>query len=181
MAQPEGIFILAELKGEAGRKIREINERYDPRLARYKPPHLTITGSSGVGPIPANVSVNELREKLEPVTSTTPPLELSLRAAQRFLQTNIIVLPLDHYGPLRELHDRIATSGLPFARSRHTFSPHCTLSLYVTHAPEIERELLRTVIPDTVIIDSIQFYHTRDPQPSRLLLELPLSGGRKTN
>ncbi len=178
---PEGIFILAELKGEAGRKIREINERYDPRLARYKPPHLTITGSSGVGPIPASVTVEELREKLEPVARITPVLELSLRGAQRFLQTNIIVLPLDHYGPLRELHDRIATSGLPFARSRHTFSPHLTLSLYVTHAPDIERELLRTTITDTVIIDSIQLYHTRDPQPSRFLLELPLTGGRKTD
>ena len=181
MAETEGIFILAELKGEAGRKIREINEKYDPRLARYKPPHLTITGSSGAGPIPPTVSVEELRRKLEPVTSTTPVLELPLRPAQRFLQTNIIVLPLDHYGPLRELHDRIATSGLPFARSRHTFSPHCTLSLYVTQSQSAEQELLRTIIHDTVIIDSIQLFHTRDPQPSRLLLELPLTGGRKTD
>lgn len=179
--QSDGIFILAELKGEAGRRIREINERYDQRLARYKPPHLTITGSSGVGPIPSNVSVEELRAKLEPVARSTPPLTLSLRGAQRFLQTNIIVLPLDHYGPLRELHDRIANSGLPFARSRHTFSPHCTLSLYVTHPAEVEQELLRTKISDAVLIDAIQLYHTRDPQPSRLLLELPLTGGPKTN
>lgn len=179
--QTEGIFILAELKGEAGRRIREINERYDPRLARYKQPHVTITGSSGVGPIPTDVPLAELRAKLEPITSTTAPLELSLREAQRFLQTNIIVLPLDHYGPLRELYDRIANSGLPFARSRHTFSPHCTLSLYVTHPAAIEQELLRTRISDTVIIDAIQLFHTRDPQPSRLLLELPLTGGPKTN
>ena len=175
--QSDGIFILAELKGEAGRQLREINERYDQRLARYRPPHLTITGSSGVGPIPSDVPVKELRAKLEPITSTTSPLELSLRPAQRFLQTNIIVLPLDHFGPLRELHDRIANSGLPFARSRHTFSPHCTLSLYVTHPAEVEQELLRTKISDTVLIDAIQLYHTRDPQPSRLLLELPLTGG----
>lgn len=177
--QSDGIFILAELKGQAARRIREINERYDPRLARYKPPHLTITGSSGVGPIPSDIPVSELRAKLEPITDTTPPMELSLRAAQRFLQTNIIVLPLDHYGPLRELHDRIAKSGLPFARSRFTFSPHCTLSLYVTHPAEVEQELLRTRIGDTVLIDAIQLYHTRDPQPSRLLLELPLSGRPK--
>ena len=177
----DGIFILAELKGEAGRRIREINERYDPRLARYKPPHLTITGSSGVGPIPSDIPVSELRAKLEPITSTTAPLELSLRQAQRFLQTNIIVLPLDHFGPLRELHDRIANSGLPFARARHTFSPHCTLSLYVTHPSEVEQELLRTMISDKVVIDSIQLFHTRDPQPSRLLLELPLTGGSKKN
>lgn len=178
--QVNGIFILAELKGAAAERIRDINERYDPRLARYKPPHLTITGSSGVGPIPPSVSADELREKLEPITSTTPSLTLTLRTPQRFLQTNIIVLPLDHFGPLRELHDRIARSGLPFGRVRYTFSPHCTLSLYTTHPAEVEEELLRTRIGEPITIDAIQAYHTRDPQPSRQLLELPLTGGSET-
>ena len=172
-----GIFILAELKGLAGDRIREINERYDPRLARYKPPHLSITGSSGVGPIPAGTDIDELRRKLEPIASSTPPLQLTFGHPHRFLQTGIIVLPLDHYGPLRELHDRIATSGLPFARARYTFSPHCTLSLYATHPPEVEKEILRARIDDPAVIDAIQVYHTHDPQPSRKLLELPLTGG----
>ena len=30
------------------------------------------------------------------------------------MQTDIIVLPIDPHGPLRILHDRIITSGLPF-------------------------------------------------------------------
>lgn len=175
--QSNGIFILAEVKGEAGDRIREINERYDPRLARYKPPHLSITGSSGVGPIAPGTSVEELREKLEPITSTTAPLELSFGQPHRFLQTGIIVLPLDHFGPLRELHDRIAKSGLPFGRARYTFSPHCTLSLYATHSPEIVKEIMRTRLSEPFIIDAIQLYHTRDPQPSRKLLELQLNGG----
>lgn len=174
--QLNGLFILAELKGRAADLIREINLRFDPRLARYKPPHLSITGSSGVGPIPPGVSTEELREKLEPITSTTAPIELSFRPPERFLQTNIIVLPLDHYGRLRELHDRIAGSGLRFSGVRHTFSPHCTLSLYVTHSPETLKEIMKTRIEEPLIIDSIQVHHTRDPQPSRLLLELPLTG-----
>jgi len=173
----DGIFILAELRGPAGDRIREINERYDPRLARYKPPHLSITGSSGAGPIPPDIPVEELRGKLEPITSSTPPLELRFGRPHRFLQTGIIVLPLDHFGPLRELHDRIANSGLPFTRARYTFSPHCTLSLYVTHPPEIEKEILRARIDEPVIIDAIQLFHTREPQPSLKLLELPLKGG----
>ena len=175
--QLDGIFLLAELKGPAGDRIREINERYDPRLARYKPPHLSIAGSSGVGPIPPGTSIDELREKLEPITNSTPPLQLTFGRPHRFLQTGIIVLPLDHFGPLRELHDRIARSGLPFGRARYTFSPHCTLSLYATHSPEVEKEILRARIDEPFVIDAIQLYHTRDPQPSRLLLELPLTGG----
>ena len=172
--QPNGIFIIAEIGGEAGRLIREINERYDPRLARYKAPHVTITGSSGVGPIPASVSVAEIGEKLAPITSSTEPLELQLGAPIRFMQTQIVVLPLDPHGPLRILHDRIATSGLPFQSARFTFSPHCTLSLYPTLTREAERELLAVRINEPVVIDRLTVYHTMDPQPSKKLLELPL-------
>jgi 2'-5' RNA ligase len=172
-----GIFILAELPANVGDRIREINERYDPKLSRYKPPHVTLTGSSGVGPIPPSVDVETLRKTLEPIARATPPLTLSFQPAQRFMQTNIIVLPVDAYGPLRLLHDRVATSGLPFTRARYTFSPHVTLSLYPSLSAAATRELLKTRITEPFVIDAIQVYHTRDPQPSRKLLELALTGG----
>ena len=160
-------------------RVREINERYDPRLARYKPPHLTLTGSSGAGPIPPSVSVEEIREKLEPITNDTAPITVSFQAPQRFMQTDIIVLPIDSHGQLRILHDRIVTSGLPFTRARYTFSPHTTLSLYQSLDAKSIRDLLKTRLPEPFVINAIQVYHTRDPQPSRKLLELELSGGSK--
>jgi 2'-5' RNA ligase len=172
-----GIFILAELPAGIADRVRAINERYDLKLSRYKPPHLTITGSSGAGPIPPSVSVEAMREKLEPITRDTAPITVSFLPPQRFLQTNIIVLPLDPHGPLRMLHDRIITSGLPFTRARYTFSPHSTLSLYQSLDERAIRELLKTRIPEPFVINAIQLYHTRDPQPSRKLLELPLTGG----
>jgi 2'-5' RNA ligase len=172
-----GIFILAELPSEIANQVRAINERYDPKLSRYKPPHLTIAGSSGAGPIPPSVSVEEMREKLEPIARETPPIELAFQPAQRFMQTNIVVLPIDPHGPLRTLHDRIVTSGLPFARARYTFSPHATLNLYQSLDAKSIRELLKTRIPEPFVISAIQLYHTRDPQPSRKLLELRLTGG----
>ena len=177
--QLNGIFVLAELPGEVAERVREINERYDPRLARYKPPHLTLTGSSGAGPIPPSVSVEEIREKLEPIAADTAPITVSFQAPQRFMQTDIIVLPIDPHGPLRLLHDRIITSGLPFMRARDTFSPHSTLSLYPSLDEKAVRELLKTRLPESFVIDAIQVYHTRDPQPSRKLLELPLTGASK--
>lgn len=177
--QLNGIFILAELPGETAERVREINERYDPRLARYKSPHITLTGSSGAGPIPPFVTAGEMREKLEPITSDTEPVTVSFMPPQRFMQTDIIVLPLDSHGPLRVLHERIITSGLPFGRARYTFSPHCTLSLYQTLDADSRHELLQTRMPEPFVISAIQLYHTRDPQPSRKLLELPLTGGRK--
>lgn len=170
-----GIFIIAELGGEAGRVIREINQRFDPKLARYKAPHVTITGSSGTGPIPPSVSMSELWDKLAPITSSTEPMSLRFGPPMRFMQSEIVVLPLDPYGPLRVFHDRIATSGLPFMRARFTFSPHCTLSLYPTLTRDTERELLSLRITDPAVIDSITVYQTLDPQPSKKLLHLPFS------
>ena len=175
--QLNGIFILAELPDEIGEQIRVINERYDPKLARSKPPHITLTGSSGVGPIPPSVGVDQMRESLEPIARTTAPLTLSFQPPQRFLQTNIIVLPIDPHGPIRVLHDKLITSGLPFTRARYTFSPHATLSLYPSRDSRSVRELLDVRIPESFVISAIQVYHTRDPQPSRKLLELQLTGG----
>lgn len=172
-----GIFILAELPPEVAEQVRAVNERYDPKLSRYKPPHLTLTGSSGAGPIPPSTTVEEMREKLKPIALDTAPITLSFLAPQRFMQTNILVLPVDSHGPLRILHDRIVTSGLPFTRARYTFSPHATLSLYQSLDAESIRELLKTRIPEPFVINAIQLYHTRDPQPSRKLLELQLTGG----
>ncbi|HXV16335.1 MAG TPA: 2'-5' RNA ligase family protein [Gemmatimonadaceae bacterium] len=171
-----GIFMIAELGGAAGERIREINLKYDPRLARYKAPHVTITGSSGVGPLPASVTVAEMSEKLGPIAASTAPLSLRFAQPMRFMSTEIIVLPLDPHGPLRVFHDQVASSGLPFQQARFTFSPHCTLSLYPTLTREVERELLSVRITEPVIIDSVTMYQTLDPQPSKKLLELKLTG-----
>jgi len=171
-----GIFIIAEFGGEAGQQIREINERFDPRLARNKAPHVTITGSSGVGPIPGSVTPVDLWEKVSPITSTTAPMKLRFGPPMRFMQTEIVVLPLDPHGPLRVFHDRLAASGLPFGRARFTFSPHCTLSLYPTLTPETARELLALRVLAPAIIDCVQVFQALDPQPSRKLLDLPLTG-----
>ena len=178
--QLNGIFIIAELGGEAGEQIKGINERFDPRLARYKAPHVTITGSSGVGPIPGSVMAEDLLEKLSPITSTTAPMTLRFGPPMRFMQTEIVVLPLAPHGELRVFHDRLAASGLPFGRARFTFSPHCTLNLYPTLTTDAARELLALRVLAPAIIDRVQVFQTLDPQPSRRLLELPLTGGPET-
>jgi hypothetical protein len=175
-----GIFIIAELGGEAGEQIRQINERFDSRLARYKAPHVTITGSSGVGPIAGSVTIVDLWDKLAPITSTTAPMKLRFGPPMRFMQTEIVVLPLDPHGPLRIFHDRLAGSGLPFGRARFTFSPHCTLSLYPTLTPETTRELLAFRVLAPAMIERVQIFQALDPQPSRKLLDLPLTGEPET-
>jgi 2'-5' RNA ligase len=171
-----GLFIISELDGLVAERVREIQREFDPRLERSTPPHVTITGSSGVGPILPSTTAEELRAALEPVARTTAPIAVAFGPPHRFMQTGIVVLPLDPHGPLRALHERIAASGLTFGRSRFPFSPHCTLSFYRTLTPAELKRLLALRVDDPVVLERIQVYESLDPQPARKVLELELQG-----
>ena len=173
---PAGIFILGELSGLPVTVIHDITRQFDPKLARLRQPHITLAGSSGVGPLPADLTAATLRKHLEPITSTTAPISLPLQPAHRFPQTNTIVLPIDPHGAIRVLHDRIASCGLSFGPARFTFSPHVTLNLYRTLTRDTLDALLRVRINAPVILEKILMYYTCEPQPAKLLLELPLMG-----
>ena len=176
MSLKSGIFIIAELYGAVAERVRAIQERYDPKLARQSPPHVTLAGSSGTGVILPDTPGAELRRALEPIAATTAPLTLRFGPPMRFMQTDIVSLPLDPHGPLRALHDRIATSGLRFQAARFAFTPHCTLNFYRTLTAESVRELLRVRVREPVVIDRLAAYLTVEPQPPRRLVEVVLAG-----
>ena len=169
-----GIFIVSELEGAVRERVAAVQRRYDPKLARTSPPHITLVGSSGVGPLAGDTPLDELRAALGPIAAETPPITVRFGVPIRFMQTDIIVLPIDPHGPLRTLHERIATSGLIFLPARFAFSPHCTLSFYPRLTRETERELLAVRETEPVVIGRLQCYLTMDPQPSRKVLEVVL-------
>jgi 2'-5' RNA ligase len=171
-----GIIILSELHGPLRERILEIQRRFDPRLAAGVPPHLTLSGSSGMGPIPTSTTVEELRDALEPVTRETAPMTLMLLPPIRFMQTNVVVLPLDPNGPVRALHERIKNSGLAYEQPRFTFTPHVTLSFFRELSPQDSRALLAIREPGPVTIDRISAHRTVSIVNSQKLIELPLSG-----
>lgn len=171
-----GIFVLADIAGPAAERIREIQRAYDPKLAASSAPHVTLIGSSGAGLIAPSTTIEELRAAVAPIVAATPPLSLELGPPMRFMQTEIVVLPLSPHGPLRALHEAIKTSGLRFARPRFAFSPHATLSFYPTLTPAARRELLSLRVREPAIVDRLEFSLTNDPQPPRSLLTLPLEG-----
>jgi 2'-5' RNA ligase len=171
-----GIYVVAPLQPSLAAVIADIQARFDPKLARLMPPHITIIGSSGAGPVAPATTVDELRVALEPIARTTPPLELELGAPVRFMQTEIIVLPLRPHGPLRVLHERIARSGLTYARPRFAFTPHITLSFYRQLAPVDQRALLAMRVNEPAHITEIECSLSNDPQPARHLVTLKLQG-----
>jgi len=171
-----GIFIIAEIGGEIGARIRALQLRFDPKMAREAPPHVTVIGSSGAGSIAPTTPVEALRRAIEPVAISTAPLRLQFGPPMRFLQREIVVLPLDPHGPLRVLHEKLKTSGLAFASARYPFTPHCTLSFYPTITRESLREMLAVRESGEWTLDTLRVYHTRNPQPPKLLFDARLGG-----
>jgi 2'-5' RNA ligase len=171
-----GIIILSELRGDVRERVLEIQRRFDPKLAAGVPPHVTITGSSGIGPISTHTKPADLRRALEPIARQTEPMTLTFRRPMRFMQTNVVVLPLDPNGPLRALHERIKNSGLLYEQPRFTFTPHVTLSFFRELTPADHRALLALRLDEPVTIDHISAHRTVDIVNSKKLLELSLGG-----
>src|SRR3954467_10640078 len=104
------IFILAAIGGAVGTRLHQLQERYDPKLARAFPPHVTLAGSSGLGAVHAGTSSAEIRAAPAPpgfraapggAPPPSDPLRLKLSPPHRFMQSNIVTLPLDPNGPIR--------------------------------------------------------------------------------
>ena len=174
-----GVFATMEIDEPARTQVLDVQRWADPRLAGESPPHVTMVGSSGAGPMPPGTPAARIRELVEPITAATAPIVVPLERPHRFMQTEIVVLPIDPHGPLRTLHERIRSCGLPFERPRFPFSPHVTLSFYPRLTPEMERRLMQVRVEDPVRLDRIKFWLTIEPQAPTLMLELVLLGGTR--
>lgn len=171
-----GIFITVELTGPVQLQVRDLQRRFDPKLANELPPHVTLLGSSGAGPIRADTPVAELRAALAPVGAEWAPLHVFFQAPIRFIGRDLVVLPIDPHGPMRALHERLKAAGLPYVQARYPFTPHCTLSFYPTLTAATLRELMAVRIREPFLVDRLRVYHTRAPQAPVHLLDVPLTG-----
>ena len=174
-----GIIILTELRGPLREEVLEVQRRFDPKLAAGVAPHLTIVGSSGMGPIATRTRVAALRDALEPIARETAPMSLAPQRPIRFMQTDVVVAPLDPHGPLRALHERIKTSGLRFEPPRFAFTPHVTLSFFRELTKDELRELLALRLSEPVLVDHLQVHRTVTITDTEMLFELPLGGVSK--
>jgi 2'-5' RNA ligase len=171
-----GTVLLAELTGPIADRIHEIQALYDPRMANELPPHVTLAGSSGMGPIPADTPTATLLRLLEPIARETAPISVRFQPPMKFMQKDVVVLPIDPHGPVRALHERIKTSGIPFAKPRFAFTPHCTLSLYPELSRDKLRDLLSLRIDEPVWIDRIAAFKAVTATRTEQILELTLGG-----
>jgi 2'-5' RNA ligase len=170
-----GIFITIELEGALAARLHAIQLRHDPKLAREFPPHVTIIGSSGAGPIDPSTPVPELRAAVEKVTALTEPIPVRFGPPMRFIGREIVVLPLDVHGPLRVLHEALKESlkeaGVRYEATKWPFTPHCTLNMYATLTDQSLRTLLTVRETEGWEVGTLKTYLTREGVPARLLFQ----------
>ena len=172
----DGIFIVADLFGDEAERIAALQRELDPKFAKLFRPHVTLAGSSGVGVLRADMPADEVRDALLPVGNAMAPLDFIFGVPERFPATNIIMLPLPVHGPVRWLHDRIATCGLPFAAPKFAFTPHCTVHFYRTMTDDTLRRAQRFRVRAPIRVERIQAYVSREPQAAELVCEIMLRG-----
>ncbi len=172
----DGIFIVADLFGTEADRIAALIREIDPKFANLYRPHVTLAGSSGVGVLPLGTPAAEVREALQRVGDAVAPLDFVFGAPERFPATNIIVLPLPVHGPVRWLHDAIATSGLAFGAPKFAFTPHCTGHIFRTLQDETWQRARRFRVRAPIRVDRLQAYAAREPQAPTLLCEVELRG-----
>jgi 2'-5' RNA ligase len=170
-----GIIIMSELRGALADRVREIQKQFDPRMAAELPPHITITGSSGMGPIVPSTTDAQVRAALEPVALSTAPFAVLFQPPRQFMQSTVVTLQIDPNGPIRALHERIKSSGLTYEQPRFTFTPHLTLSYYPELSRDRLRELLRIRLPESFTVEAIQAYRAVDSVRTKRILDLSLT------
>ena len=171
-----GIIVMSELRGAVAERLLEIQRQYDPRMVAELPPHITIAGSSGMGPIAPDTTDAELCAALEPVAAAIAPFTVRLEPPMQFMQSPVVVMEIDPNGPIRALHEAIKSSGLAYEQPRFTFTPHVTLSFYPTLTRDRVRELRAVRIAEAITVDSIQVYRATDLTRTKKVLDLPLTG-----
>ncbi|MBI2797471.1 MAG: 2'-5' RNA ligase family protein [Gemmatimonadetes bacterium] len=172
-----GSFVLVPVLGAARDALDAMRRQADPKLAATNPPHLSLTGSSGAGPILPEIAIDRVRECIEAAVRDTPPFTLAAGLPMRFPGTDIVSFELDPHGPLRALHERVKASGLRFGPVRFPFSPHLTISYYRTLDRAMERQLLALRLTEPIVVDRLELSRTNDPQPPETVLTVMLGGG----
>jgi 2'-5' RNA ligase len=170
-----GIIVMSELQGDVAARVLDVQRRFDPRMAAELPPHVTITGSSGMGPISPDITDEEVIKALEPVAAASAPFDVTLEPPIQFMQSTVVVLPIDPNGAIRALHERIKSAGLSYELPRFTFTPHVTLSFYPELSRDSLRELTRFRVKEPITIGRIQAYRALDITRSIRIADLPLA------
>lgn len=155
---PPNSYVVLEIPPPHSDEVLAIRERHRDFFRLSLPAETTVSGSSGTGPIASEESMDRVVATLDRIAAETTPIRTSFGPVRRFAQSDVFYLSLRDERPLRELHSRLASSGLRFETTPFEFTPHCTLRTRSPVSEQEATELLALRVEGEFILDTLSLY-----------------------
>ncbi|GBF07488.1 hypothetical protein DAERI_150006 [Deinococcus aerius] len=163
----EPMFIVLEIDEPVRTQVIQLRKSCKDAFRASLPAEITLTGSSGVGPLTLEQSIEDIATALDKVAADTPRFQAQFGPMLRFPETDLFVLTLRDETPFHALHDQLTRSGLQFKPSAFPFKPHCTVSGNPVTAEEAARRLQLT-LPAAFTLSMLALYGLQDGQVTRM-------------
>ena len=173
-----GIFVIAPIGGDVGARIAELQRQYDPRLgALGQAPHVTLVGSSGMGPIAPDTTREELSRAARAHRRGHPADRPPLRPADALHADTDRRAPARPARPPPHPARAPQDGGLP--RGAPALLLHAARDAQPPSRAATRRlaSLLRERFDEPVTIDSLEAHLTKDTGESRELVRVSLREG----
>lgn len=163
----EPMFIVLGIDEPMRTQVIHLRKSCEDAFRASLPAEITLTGSSGVGPLMPDQTIEDIATALDRVAADAPPLQAEFGPMMRFPGTDLFVLTLRDETPFHALHDRLLRSGLQFKPSAFPFKPHCTISSNPVTAEEAVRRLQWT-LPTAFTLSTLALYGLQGGQVTRM-------------
>jgi hypothetical protein len=160
---PANAYVVLDIPSPFAERVLAICESQQDFFRWSLPAETTVSGSSGTGPISQNEDPEHVRQVLDQIAARTAPITTSFGPVRRFQRSDVFYLSFVDERPLRELHERIAWSGLRFSSVPFDFTPHCTVRTRSPIADEDATDLLATSVPGEFTLDTLSLYQLSEP------------------
>jgi 2'-5' RNA ligase len=177
---PRNTYVVLDLPSPIAEQVLAIRERHRDFFRWSLPAETTLIGSGGVGPIVPEEDSARVHRTLDQIAAETAPIRASLGPARRFDGSDAFYLSFENEEPLRQLHNRIASSGLRFSGVPFPFVPHVTLRSRSPVSDEDASALLATRLPGAFTLDTLSLYELPLREPPRDALAVLLCLHQRT-
>lgn len=168
-------YVVVDMPADVGVYVRGMRERFSPLIAPL-PVEITVVGSSGVGVVAVDTSLEDLFGAVDRIAKETAPIHIDFGAMATFPGSGFYFFPPLDPVPWRRLHRAFVASGLRFDSIPFPFTPHLTaIKLAVPEPPELAAAALSLAPPPACDAVSLSVY-TLDEYDCSLLHRTDLTG-----
>ena len=121
--------IVLEIPEPMATKVRRYRMLFDKERCAL-PTEITLTGSSGVGPISLGQDLEDVFSLIDSVSAKFEPFDAYFDNVEAFNSSDTYFLSFRNPEPFKRLHRAFAESGILFDPTPYPFTPHCTIKLH---------------------------------------------------